>query len=67
MPQLSCTDVDTSSWYHSDILNFSVWSYFAEGVGNNAEISANLGISNAEKLLNQLRQLPSGAYLIWQL
>ncbi|XP_015085805.1 protein TPX2 isoform X4 [Solanum pennellii] len=32
-----------------------------EGVGNNAEISANLGISNAEKLLNQLRQLPSGA------
>ncbi|XP_069144724.1 protein TPX2 isoform X8 [Solanum lycopersicum] len=31
-----------------------------EGVGNNAEISANLGISNAEKLLNQLRQLPSG-------
>ncbi|KAH0643176.1 hypothetical protein KY290_034781 [Solanum tuberosum] len=31
-----------------------------EGEGNNAGISANLEISNAEKLLNQLRQLPSG-------
>lgn len=62
MPQLSCTDVDTSNWYHSDILKFTVWSYFTEGEGNNAGISANLEISNAEKLLNQLRQLPSGAY-----
>ncbi|XP_055821390.1 protein TPX2-like [Solanum dulcamara] len=31
-----------------------------EGEGNNTGISANLEISNAEKLLNQLRQLPSG-------
>ncbi|MCD7446981.1 hypothetical protein HAX54_020759 [Datura stramonium] len=30
------------------------------GEGNNAGISANLEISKAEKLLNQLRQLPSG-------
>lgn len=31
-----------------------------EGEGNNAGISANFELSNAEKLLNQLRQLPSG-------
>ncbi|XP_016489666.1 protein TPX2-like isoform X1 [Nicotiana tabacum] len=31
-----------------------------EGEGNNAGHSVNLEISNAEKLLNQLRQLPSG-------